>query len=91
MLRMSWTSVPADAPMHKILILPGDGIGPEVVAEAAKVLVALQQRHGLDVELLAPIRVEGPLALPVGRGHGHRTVVGGRIGDLRALLGIAAF
>ena len=36
--------------MHKILILPGDGIGPEVVAEAAKVLVALQQRHGLDVE-----------------------------------------
>jgi 3-isopropylmalate dehydrogenase len=34
----------------KILILPGDGIGPEVVAEAAKVLVALQQRHGLDVE-----------------------------------------
>jgi 3-isopropylmalate dehydrogenase len=34
----------------KILILPGDGIGPEVVAEAAKVLVALQQRHGLEVE-----------------------------------------
>jgi 3-isopropylmalate dehydrogenase len=34
----------------KILILPGDGIGPEVVAEAAKVLVVLQQRHGLEVE-----------------------------------------
>ncbi len=32
-----------------ILILPGDGIGPEVVAEASKVLVALRQRHGLDV------------------------------------------
>jgi 3-isopropylmalate dehydrogenase len=34
----------------RILILPGDGIGPEVVAEAGKVLVALQQRHGLAVE-----------------------------------------
>ena len=34
----------------KILILPGDGIGPEVVAEATKVLLALKQRHGLDVE-----------------------------------------
>ncbi|MGQ0587142.1 MAG: 3-isopropylmalate dehydrogenase [Gammaproteobacteria bacterium] len=32
----------------KILILPGDGIGPEVVAEATQVLVALKQRHGLD-------------------------------------------
>ena len=36
----------------KILILPGDGIGPEVVAEAAEVLVALQRRHGLDVEFV---------------------------------------
>jgi 3-isopropylmalate dehydrogenase len=35
----------------KILILPGDGIGPEIVAEAVKVLDALRERHGLDVEL----------------------------------------
>jgi 3-isopropylmalate dehydrogenase len=35
----------------KILVLPGDGIGPEIVAEAVKVLEALRQRHGLDVEL----------------------------------------
>jgi len=34
----------------KILILPGDGIGPEVVAEASRVLLALKQKHGLDVE-----------------------------------------
>ena len=34
----------------KILILPGDGIGPEIVAEAVKVLEVLRQRHGLDVE-----------------------------------------
>jgi len=33
---------------HNILILPGDGIGPEIMAEAEKVLVALRDRHGLD-------------------------------------------
>jgi len=33
----------------KLLILPGDGIGPEIVREAEKVLVALRDRHGLDV------------------------------------------
>jgi len=35
----------------KILILPGDGIGPEVVAEAVKVLRAADRRFGLGVEL----------------------------------------
>ncbi len=36
----------------KILILPGDGIGQEIVAEAVKVLNALKSGHGLDVELI---------------------------------------
>ena len=36
---------------HKILVLPGDGIGPEIVAEAAKVLECLRQERGLDVVL----------------------------------------
>ncbi|MFZ1642095.1 MAG: 3-isopropylmalate dehydrogenase [Candidatus Contendobacter sp.] len=35
----------------KILILPGDGIGPEIVAEAVKVLECLRQEHGLDATL----------------------------------------
>ncbi len=35
----------------KILILPGDGIGPEIVAEAVKVLECLRQEHGLDAIL----------------------------------------
>lgn len=35
----------------EILILPGDGIGPEIVAEAEKVLNALKRHHGLDVNL----------------------------------------
>ncbi len=34
----------------KILILPGDGLGPEVSAEAEKVLVALRDHHGFDAE-----------------------------------------
>ncbi len=35
----------------KILVLPGDGIGPEIVGEAVKVLECLRQHHGLNVEL----------------------------------------
>ncbi|MEW8026315.1 MAG: 3-isopropylmalate dehydrogenase [Candidatus Thiodiazotropha sp.] len=34
-----------------ILILPGDGIGPEIVSEAVKVLATLRDDFGLDVEL----------------------------------------
>jgi len=34
----------------KITVLPGDGIGPEIVAQAAKVLEALR-RDGLKIEL----------------------------------------
>ena len=34
-----------------VLILPGDGIGPEIVAEAVKVLEALRATAGLDVRL----------------------------------------
>ena len=36
---------------HKILILPGDGVGPEIVTEAVKLLDALQQAGELAVEL----------------------------------------
>jgi 3-isopropylmalate dehydrogenase len=34
-----------------IAVLPGDGIGPEITAEAVKVLEALKANHGLDVEM----------------------------------------
>ncbi len=37
--------------MKTIAILPGDGIGPEIIAEAIKVLEVLQQNFGLDVQL----------------------------------------
>ncbi|MFO7857396.1 MAG: 3-isopropylmalate dehydrogenase [Ectothiorhodospiraceae bacterium] len=36
---------------HRLLMLPGDGIGPDIVAEAVKVLDALRAHHGLDVSV----------------------------------------
>ena len=35
----------------KIVALPGDGIGPEIVAEAIKVLEAAKVRFGLDIQV----------------------------------------
>jgi len=35
----------------KIAILPGDGIGPEIMAEAVKVLDVLQTAHGLSIDM----------------------------------------
>ncbi len=39
-------------PKHLIVLLPGDGIGPEVVAEAKKVLdvIAEKRKHVVDFE-----------------------------------------
>ena len=37
--------------MSKLLLLPGDGIGPEVIAQAKKVLLHLQSEHDLKIEL----------------------------------------
>jgi 3-isopropylmalate dehydrogenase len=36
---------------ERVLLLPGDGIGPEVTAQAARVLEAAAGRHGLRLEL----------------------------------------
>ena len=36
---------------NKVLVLPGDGIGPEIVAEAIKVLDVLSTEFGLDINL----------------------------------------
>ncbi|WP_018937754.1 MULTISPECIES: 3-isopropylmalate dehydrogenase [Thioalkalivibrio] len=37
--------------MSRILVLPGDGIGPEIVAEALKVLERVGEIGGLDLEI----------------------------------------
>ncbi|MBT7303067.1 MAG: 3-isopropylmalate dehydrogenase, partial [Victivallales bacterium] len=36
--------------MSKVAVLAGDGIGPEVMAEALRVLEVAQQRFGFELE-----------------------------------------
>ncbi len=38
-------------PRHTIVLLPGDGIGPEIITQARGVLDCLIQDHGLEAEL----------------------------------------
>src|SRR4029078_4858061 len=38
--------------MKRIAVIPGDGIGPEVVREAVRVLRHLQEANGLELELV---------------------------------------
>ena len=47
---MSPTSPSAPTRSHSIAVLPGDGIGPEVVAEAVKVLDAVTRPAGVTLE-----------------------------------------
>ncbi len=37
--------------MKRILLLPGDGIGPEVTLQACRVLECAAEKHGLKLEL----------------------------------------
>lgn len=37
--------------MSKVLLLPGDGIGPEVIAQAKNVLLHLRSEHDLKIEI----------------------------------------
>jgi 3-isopropylmalate dehydrogenase len=36
--------------MHRITILPGDGVGPEVISEAKKILEAAGQKYGINMD-----------------------------------------
>ncbi|HET9788146.1 MAG TPA: isocitrate/isopropylmalate family dehydrogenase, partial [Pyrinomonadaceae bacterium] len=38
--------------MKRIAVIPGDGIGPEVVAEAVRMLEALRASHNVQLELV---------------------------------------
>jgi 3-isopropylmalate dehydrogenase len=49
---------------HRIAMIPGDGIGPEVITEAVKVLRAAGDRHGVQFETTP---------FPFGANHWHRT------------------
>jgi 3-isopropylmalate dehydrogenase len=37
--------------MKRIAVIPGDGIGPEVIAEAVRVLAQVRETHGVELEL----------------------------------------
>ncbi len=39
-------------PAYQIAVLPGDGIGPEVMAATLQILYHLQRMHGLDIEII---------------------------------------
>jgi len=38
--------------MNKVALLPGDGIGPEIIDEAVKVLKAVEKRFGIEFEFV---------------------------------------
>ena len=38
--------------MYKIAVVPGDGTGPEVVAEGLKVLKAASEKYGFKYDLM---------------------------------------
>ena len=43
-------------PQHRVVLLPGDGIGPEITAVARQLLEAVSARHGFTLEFIeAPI------------------------------------
>ena len=57
---------------YKIAVLPGDGIGPEVMAQAEKVLNAIETKHGVVFEReehdVGGIAIDNPW-LPTSREH----------------------
>ncbi|EHA63882.1 3-isopropylmalate dehydrogenase [Synechococcus sp. WH 8016] len=43
-------------PLHRVVLLPGDGIGPEITAVARQLLEAVSRKHGFTIEFSeAPI------------------------------------
>ena len=69
----------------KILILPGDGIGPEIMAATRAALDALNGKHGLEIDFeeriigLASLEAEGstlPDAVIEAIGEAHGAIVG---------------
>jgi len=86
---------------HKIAVIGGDGIGPEVMAEALKVLAVIAPRHGIEYELieypfstdhwLATGGTDGGETLPdsaFAEIEGMDAVLLGAIGDPRAPIGL---
>ena len=85
---MSETTAAETARRHSIAVLPGDGIGPEVVAEAVKVLDAVTEPAGITLERTEyPLGAEHWLATgevlhddTMERLRGHHAILFGAVG-----------
>ncbi len=78
--------------MRRIAVIPGDGIGPEVIAEAVRVLDTLRKTHRVDVELTqfdwgAEKFLSEGVTLPEGAlemlGRDFHAILAGAFGDPR--------
>jgi 3-isopropylmalate dehydrogenase len=76
---------PASAPRtHRIAVIGGDGIGPEVVAEGLKVLAAIAPRHGIRYEAVQyPFSTDRWLA--TGGEHGGETLPDGAFAEIQGM------
>ncbi|XMR47285.1 isocitrate/isopropylmalate family dehydrogenase [Escherichia coli] len=54
---------------YRIAVLPGDGIGPEVMAEAVKVLEKVQAKFGFSLIMIAMTWVASPSTTMAPRCH----------------------
>ena len=87
------------AKSYKIAVIPGDGIGPEVVREGLRVLERVAAIHGFGVTLTRyPFGAEHHLKtkeiLPdsaFGEIRGHDAILLGAIGDPRIQVGLLEF
>ena len=66
--------------IKKVLVLPGDGIGPEIVTEAVKVLETLSDGHELDLTLVEGL-IGGAAIDAVGDPLPDRTLADARSAD----------
>ena len=80
--------------MKKIAVIPGDGIGPEVIREAVKVLEQLRESHNVDLELVdfdwgAERFLRDGVTLPEGAlqmlSEEFQAILAGAFGDPRVL------
>lgn len=78
--------------MKRIAVIPGDGIGPEVVAEAVRMLEALRASHNVQLELVhfdwgAEKFLKEGVGLPVGAldmlAEEFQAILAGAFGDPR--------
>ena len=51
--------------VKKIAVLPGDGIGPEVMAQGVKVLKAIEDKYGHNFKLKEAMNILNMSTIPI--------------------------